>query len=596
MRGVLAVDAGDEHPGDVGLFRQPRLVHLGLTDIQSAVGGGGAFDTLTVFESYPVDEAGLTEQTDIAGMFVTGIDGKDSAHYPLAVVASGDARLNFKFEYLPEVFDESTVDEIADRLQRVLDALADRPEIPLAHMQLLTEAELAEFAPVRGRPGFSVRTLPQIFEDAAALDPNRTALTFEGRNVSYRELNERSNQLARVLISRGAGPETFVALGIPRSIESVLAVWAVAKTGAAFVPVDPNYPMDRIEHMLTDSGATIGLTMAAYEKALPDSVPWLQLDSPKFEKACQSKPALPVADSDRRSPISLDNAAYIVYTSGSTGKPKGVVVTHEGLDNFAEDQRQRFAAAQTSRTLHFSTPSFDGSVFEYLQAFGVGATMVIAPPTVYGGAELAELIRSEHVTHAFVTTAALSTVDPEGLDEFQHVVFGGEACPPELVTRWAPGRQLSNAYGPTETTVMANISDPMTVGDPITLGGPIRGVGELVLDSRLQPVPVGVPGELYITGAGLARGYHRRPELSSQRFVANPFGEAGERMYRTGDIVRWRADHTVEYVGRSDFQVKIRGFRIELGEIDTEIASFPGVSFAATLGVPGPSGDTVLVT
>ncbi|ELB88764.1 non-ribosomal peptide synthetase, partial [Rhodococcus wratislaviensis IFP 2016] len=570
--------------------------YLGLTDIQSAVGGGGAFDTLTVFESYPVDEAGLTEQTDIAGMFVTGIDGKDSAHYPLAVVASGDARLNFKFEYLPEVFEESAVDEIADRLQRVLDALADRPQIPLAHMQLLTEAELAEFAPVRGRPGFSVRTLPQIFEDAAALDPNRTALTFEGRNVSYRELNERSNQLARVLISRGAGPETFVALGIPRSIESVLAVWAVAKTGAAFVPVDPNYPMDRIEHMLTDSGATIGLTMAAYEKALPDSVPWLQLDSPKFEKACQSKPALPVADSDRRSPISLDNAAYIVYTSGSTGKPKGVVVTHEGLDNFAEDQRQRFAAAQTSRTLHFSTPSFDGSVFEYLQAFGVGATMVIAPPTVYGGAELAELIRSEHVTHAFVTTAALSTVDPEGLDEFQHVVFGGEACPPELVTRWAPGRQLSNAYGPTETTVMANISDPMTVGEPITLGGPIRGVGELVLDSRLQPVPVGVPGELYITGAGLARGYHRRPELSSQRFVANPFGEAGERMYRTGDIVRWRADHTVEYVGRSDFQVKIRGFRIELGEIDNEIATFPGVSFAATLGVPGPSGDTVLVT
>ncbi|MDV7266650.1 non-ribosomal peptide synthase/polyketide synthase, partial [Rhodococcus oxybenzonivorans] len=570
--------------------------YVGLTDIQSVAGLGAGFDTLTVFESYPVDKDGLTEHTDIAGMFVTGIGGKDSAHYPLAVVASGDERLNLKFEYLPEVFEERAIDEIADRLQRVLAAIADRPEIPLAHMQLLTESELAEFAPVRGRPGFSVRTLPQIFEDAAALDPNRTALTFEGRNVSYRELNERSNQLARVLIARGAGPEAFVALGIPRSIESVLAVWAVAKTGAAFVPVDPNYPIDRIEHMLTDSGATIGLTTTAYEKDLPDTVPWLLLDSPKFEKACQAKPALPVADSDRKSPISLDNAAYIVYTSGSTGKPKGVVVTHEGLDNFAEDQRQRFGATQTSRTLHFSTPSFDGSIFEYLQAFGVGATMVIAPPTVYGGAELAELIRAEHVTHAFVTTAALATVDPTDLDEFQHVTVGGEACPPELVTRWAPGHNLFNGYGPTETTVMANISDPLAVGEPITIGGPIRGVEELVLDARLQPVAVGVPGELYITGAGLARGYHQRPALSSHRFLANPYGEPGERMYRTGDIVRWRADHSVEYVGRSDFQVKIRGFRIELGEIDAEIATFPGVSFSATLGVPGPSGDTVLVT
>ncbi|NLE80463.1 MAG: non-ribosomal peptide synthase/polyketide synthase, partial [Rhodococcus sp.] len=570
--------------------------YIGLSDIQNAVGAAAIFDTLTVLESYPVDRAGLTETTDIAGMRVLDVDGHDSAHYPLAIVTSGEEELNLKLEYSTALFDNERIGVVGERIVRALTAIADDPDLTLGRLNLLSDAERAALVPVHGRPGFSVRTLPQILEDAAGMDPNRTALTFGGRNVSYRELDERSNQLARVLISEGAGPETFVALGIPRSIESVLGMWAVAKTGAAFVPVDPNYPSERIEHMLIDSGASIGLTMGAHIDALPSSLPWFTCDSRKFAKTWQSQPALPVADADRRSPISLDNAAYVVYTSGSTGKPKGVVVTHEGLDNFAEDQRLRFGADATSRTLHFSTPSFDGAVFEYLQAFGAGATMVIAPPDVYGGAELAHLLRSERVTHAFITTAALSTVDPVDLEEFQHVAVGGEVCPPELVARWAPDRMLSNAYGPTETTIMANISEPMTVGEPITIGGPIRGVAELVLDSRMQPVGLGMPGELYITGAGLARGYHRRPDLTCGRFVANPYGDPGERMYRTGDVVRWRPDHTIEYVGRTDFQVKIRGFRIELGEIDAELMAQPGVSFAVTVGVDGPAGNTVLAS
>ncbi|ELB94268.1 non-ribosomal peptide synthetase, partial [Rhodococcus wratislaviensis IFP 2016] len=254
-----------------------------------------------------------------------------------------------------------------------------------------------------------------------------------------------------------------------------------------------------------------------------------------------------------------------------------------------------FGATPQSRTLHFSTPSFDGSVFEYLQAFGAGATMVIAPPTVFGGDELARLLADRGVTHAFITTAALASLDPAGLAQLTDLVFGGEACPPELVARWAPGRRLYNAYGPTETTIMSNISEPMVPGHPITIGGPIRGVTELVLDSRLQPVPVGVPGELYLAGAGLARGYHRRPALTAERFVADPV-RPGERMYRTGDIVRWTADHSIEYVGRTDFQVKVRGFRIELGEIDSTLMSEPDVGFAATLAHRGPAGDALLVS
>ncbi|WP_420881133.1 amino acid adenylation domain-containing protein, partial [Rhodococcus sp. (in: high G+C Gram-positive bacteria)] len=570
--------------------------YLGLADIQRATGPAATFDTLTVFESYPVDRDALTADTDIAGLKVTGIDGRDAAHYPLSLVASVNGGLNLKFEYFPEFFDPAVVESIATRVAVVLENIATDPDRPLARLDLLTEAERHDLAPVVGAVGGSVRTLPDIFADAAALDPDAIALSLSGREVTYRELDTRSSRIARVLIDQGVGPESYVALGIPRSVESVLAVWAVAKTGAAFVPIDPNYPIERIEHMLADSGAGLGLTVADHRHRLPDTATWLTLEDPDFTAACAARSDAPVTDTDRTAPLGLEHAAYVVYTSGSTGRPKGVVVAHRGLDNFALDQQERFGATAASRTLHFATPSFDGAVFEYLQAFGVGATMVIAEPTVFGGADLARVIAEGHVTHAFVTTAALATVDPTGLDEFTHVAVGGEACPPELVARWAPGRELHNAYGPTETTIMSNISDPMTVGDAITIGGPIRGVREVVLDGRLQPVPVGVPGELYIAGPGLARGYHRRPELSAERFVANPFGKPGERMYRTGDIVRWRPDLTIEYVGRSDFQVKVRGFRIELGEIDAALAADPTVGFAVTLGVPGPAGDTVLAS
>ncbi|MDV6241555.1 non-ribosomal peptide synthetase, partial [Rhodococcus opacus] len=568
--------------------------HLGLAEIQSAAGPEVGFDTLTVFESYPVDRAGLSTETDIAGMRVAGVDARDAAHYPLSLVASADARLRLKFEYLPDVFDADTIDDIAGRVLRVLDACA-RPDQPLAALSLLTDRERADLVPVRGGPGGSTRTLPQILGEGAALDPGAIALSSEDGDVSYGDLDERSNRLARALIARGAGPETFVAIGIPRSLDSVLSVWAVAKTGAAFVPIDPNYPDERITHMLVDSGVTLGVTTTEHRDRLPGTANWLALDEPGFAAECAERPAAAVTDVDRSGPITLDTAVYAVYTSGSTGVPKGVVVTHRGLDNFALDQLERFGATPQSRTLHFSTPSFDGSVFEYLQAFGAGATMVIAPPTVFGGDELARLLADRGVTHAFITTAALASLDPAGLAQLTDLVFGGEACPPELVARWAPGRRLYNAYGPTETTIMSNISEPMVPGHPITIGGPIRGVTELVLDSRLQPVPVGVPGELYLAGAGLARGYHRRPALTAERFVADPV-RPGERMYRTGDIVRWTADHSIEYVGRTDFQVKVRGFRIELGEIDSTLMSEPDVGFAATLAHRGPAGDALLVS
>ncbi len=442
-------------------------------------------------------------------------------------------------------------------------------------------------------------TLPQLLAAAVERDPSATALVCGDRSRSYEDLDAWSSRLARILIERGVGPGDLVAVAVPRSIESVSSVWGVAKSGAAFVPVDPNYPADRVAHMVTDSGVVVGLTTADARDSLPDTVEWLVLGA-DFDRVLAGRSADPITFADRTRTLTDADPAYVIYTSGSTGKPKGVVVTQAGLGDFCAEQVRRYQLTPQSRTLHFASPSFDASVLELLLAVGAGSTMVIAPPTVYGGDDLAELIAAQRVTHGFVTPAALASVDPIGLDTFGDVVVGGEACPPDLVTRWAaPGRRFFNGYGPTETTIMTAISDPLVPGEPVTIGAGTQGMSLAVLDDRLRPAPVGVAGELYVWGPGVARGYHDRFALTAERFVACPFGEPGQRMYRTGDVVRWKGsglESVLEYVGRSDFQVKIRGFRIELGEIDAAFADHDDVDFAATVAHESATGSKVLVS
>ncbi|MBM4614903.1 AMP-binding protein [Rhodococcus hoagii] len=314
--------------------------------------------------------------------------------------------------------------------------------------------------------------MPQLLASAVERDPSATALVYQDHSRTYADLDAWSSRLARVLIERGIGPGDAVAVAVPRSIESVSSVWGVAKSGAAYVPIDPNYPADRVAHMVSDSGVVLGLTTTEARDSLPDSVEWLILDD-EFDRVLAEHSSEPISFADRTRTLTDADAAYVIYTSGSTGRPKGVVVTQAGLADFCAEQVQRYNLTPQSRTLHFASPSFDASVLELLLAVGSGSTMVIAPPTVYGGEELAALIAAQRVTHGFVTPAALASVDPTGLDTFLDVVVGGEACPPDLVSRWAdPRRRFFNGYGPTETTIMTAISDPLVPGRPITIGGP----------------------------------------------------------------------------------------------------------------------------
>ncbi|MGN0121824.1 MAG: amino acid adenylation domain-containing protein, partial [Rhodococcus sp. (in: high G+C Gram-positive bacteria)] len=477
-----------------------------------------------------------------------------------------------------------TVDELRSHHTRFVEYLGEFADSDrtIGTLPVLHDDEYESLVPYRGLPAQPVRLFADFLADGVRRNPDGVAIVDGDRQVIYRELDDLSNRLAAQLVEAGAAPETFVALSMDRGADALIAVWAVAKTGAAFVPIDPALPADRIAYMVGDSGAQLGLTVRSRMAELPTGPRWIAVDDP-----------LP-SDADVevvRSRAVPENPAYMIYTSGSTGTPKGVVVSHLGLATFAADARPELALGTDSRMLRFSSASFDASIFEMLQAFSAGAAMVVAPPHVLGGDELVDVLRTHRVTHIVSAPTVLNTVDPAGLPDLEAVVVGGDVCTADLVERFAPTCRFTNSYGPTETTIVVTAGDPLALGDPITIGRPLDGVVAVVLDRRLRPVPVGFVGELYLGGPALARGYHRRPGQTADRFVANPL-EPGTRLYRTGDEVRWTPDHQLDFVGRSDFQVKIRGFRIELGEINNALLDQDGVDFATT--VVHDSGSSVV--
>ncbi|MCC9185003.1 amino acid adenylation domain-containing protein [Mycolicibacterium mageritense] len=443
-------------------------------------------------------------------------------------------------------------------------------------------------------------SIPAAFADQVARDPQAVALSCDGRSWTYRELDEASNRLAHLLTSRGAGPGERIALLLPRSAEAIAAILAVLKTGAAYLPIDPAHPDTRIEFMLADAAPVAAVTTGDLRPRLASSdVPIVEIDDPAFDT--QPVAALPIP--------APDNIAYIIYTSGTTGKPKGVAVTHRNVTQLLESLDAELALGQVWTQCH--SLAFDYSVWEIWGALLYGGRLLIVPDAVVRSPEdLHALLVTEQVSMLSQTPSAfyaLQTADalqPELGQQLklQTVVFGGEALEPQRLSGWMrshPGLpRMINMYGITETTVHASFREILGAdvdSNVSPIGVPLEHLAFFVLDGWLRQVPVGVVGELYVAGSGLAAGYVGRPDLSSTRFVACPFGGEGARMYRTGDLVRWGADGQLRYVGRADKQVKIRGYRIELGEIQATLARLDGVDQAVVIAREDRPGDKRLV-
>ncbi|MDE3722560.1 amino acid adenylation domain-containing protein [Nocardiopsis sp. N85] len=423
----------------------------------------------------------------------------------------------------------------------------------------------------------AARTFPELFAARAARRPEATALVTESGTLTYASLAELVERRARGLLLHGVRPGDIVGVHLERGRDTVVSLLAIMRAGAAHLPLDPAYPAERLAYMITDSGAGTVITANAVSTPLPDGVRALTTAEADAGAGAVGN----TAPTDAR-PLP-DDIAYVIYTSGSTGRPKGVLVTHRGIGDLAATQRVRMEVTVDSRILQFASPSFDASVFEVCMALLNGAALVVLPRPRLLGEELISSLREHRITHVTLPPAVLPGLSPTDLTGLRAVMVAGEACPSEIVNLWSRGRRMYNGYGPTETTVCATMSAPLSGNDVPPIGRAVDGTTVHVLDERLRPVPEGGIGELYISGAGLARGYHGRAGLTAERFVPDPFGPPGSRMYRSGDVVRLRPDGDLEFRGRSDHQVKLRGFRIEPGEIEDAATRVPEVATAAVL-------------
>ncbi|SEB73448.1 non-ribosomal peptide synthase domain TIGR01720/amino acid adenylation domain-containing protein, partial [Rhizobiales bacterium GAS188] len=578
---------------------QSRLLahqHLGLTEIQRLAGLGELFDTAMVFENYPVAHDSRRDGIKLgSGLGIRHVGGRggDTSHYPLGLVALPGPCLRLCLGYRPDLFERVTVERLAGHLVRLLEAVAADPRQAIGRIDLLDAAERRQILVDWNATAHAVAeaSFASLFEAQAAKSPDAIAVVFEESALSYGELNARANRLAHHLIEQGVGPEDIVGLCLPRSLELVVYLLGILKVGAC-LPLDPDYPPARLGFMLRDAKPVCVVTLGALAAGLPADVAQLRLDAEEsvaaLAKACERNPT-------GRS-LAAQHPAYVIYTSGSTGTPKGVTVTHAGVASLAAAQIAHFGVTPQSRVLQFASLSFDAAFSELCLALLSGARLVLCPAErLLPGEALAAVAAEQAITHVTLPPAALAAMPAGSLASCSDLIVAGEALAPQLLQRWSRGRRLINAYGPTETTVCAAMSAPLGEAEAPSIGRPIWNTRIYVVGAGLQPVPVGVAGELYIAGPGLARGYLGRPGLTASRFVADPFGPAGSRMYRSGDLAKWRPDGVLEFIGRADDQVKIRGFRIEPGEVEAVLAGHPGVAQAAVVARQDHAGNKQLV-
>uniref|UniRef100_UPI0038CC16B7 non-ribosomal peptide synthetase n=1 Tax=Mycobacterium conspicuum TaxID=44010 RepID=UPI0038CC16B7 len=560
--------------------------HLALNEIHRITGHDKLFDTLFVYQNFPIDGAALSGDQEPA---ITAFTGREYNHYPLTVQVQPGPELSLRVEYDTDVFDAASVGVLADRLQRVLAAMAANAGRRLSSVDALGAGEHAQLEEWGQRsaltsPPAAAVSIPEVFAARAAAYPGAVAVTDGPRSVLYRELDEASNRLAHALIGRGAGPGQCVASLMDRSAEAVVAILGIVKTGAAYLPIDAGHPQQRIDFMLADSAPIAAVSTAALRSRLGDGVPVVDIDDPAIAAQPGTAPAS----------VTPAEVAYVIYTSGTTGVPKGVGITHANVTRLIGSLDERLPEAGVWPLCH--SLAFDVSVWEIFGPLLRGGRLVVVPEEVVAAPDdFHGLLAAEQVTVLTQTPSALAALDPAGLQAPALVVVG-EACPAEVVDRWAPGRTMINAYGPTETTMCVAISAPLRAGGgAVPIGSPVNGAALFVLDGWLRPVPAGSVGELYVAGSGVGVGYSGRAGLTGSRFVACPFGAPGQRMYRTGDLVSWGADGQLRYAGRADQQVKIRGYRVELGEVRAALAGLDGVEQAVVIAREDRPGDKRLV-
>jgi amino acid adenylation domain-containing protein len=612
---VLRTDLSGD-PSFREVLRRAREVTLGAYEHQEV-----PFERL-VAELQP--ERSLSHTPLFQVIFTLQTAGGDGAALPGLGVSPVEAeRVSAKFDlslaltptphglrggltYSTDLFDRGTVDRMLGHLERVLEQVADDADVRLSQLELLGQAERARVLDEWNRTEAehpADRCIHQLFEAQAARTPDGVAAVYEGDSLTYRELNQAANRLAHHLISRGVGPEVRVGICLERSLEMVVAILAVLKAGGAYVPLDPGYPADRLAFILADSATPVLITREALRGALParEGVQAVSLDGAATEIAAESA-------ENPESGAAPHSLAYVIYTSGSTGAPKGALIEHRNVARLFSATDAWFGFGADDVWTLFHSYAFDFSVWELWGALLYGGRVVVVPHLVSRDPEAFHaLVQREGVTVLNQTPSAFRQfirVDGERGGELalRNVIFGGEALEPASLREWVERRgvdapRLVNMYGITETTVHVTYRP---LGREDVFGGSGSPIGRAIPDLRLyvldpagRPVPIGVPGELYVGGAGVARGYLNRPELTAARFIENPFG-AG-KLYRTGDRVRWMADGTLEYLGRLDEQVKIRGFRIELGEIEAALRQSPGVADCTVIVRQDETGDRRLV-
>lgn len=558
------------------------------------------FRSIFVFENVPLEKK-FTEQ--IGTLRISDIKTSSKTNYPLVLVAVPGEKISLGFAYDTNLFTPKAIKTILGYLTNILEAAIVDPEQKVKSISMLSQSEQQKMIKDLNfgfHPGIRVHLMHEMVERQVLLTPDNPAVTFEGKSLSYKELNEESNRLANYLLLKGVQAEDFVGLYMDRSLEMIIGVLGILKTGAAYVPLDPNYPAERINYIFRDAGIKYLVTKEVLLNSflsVPENA--ICLDKDKNNISSQ-KPENPDID------VSSENAAYVIYTSGSTGRPKGVIVTHFGTFNLLESMKQGWGINPGSRMMQFASIGFDASVPEVFLPLMSGAQLFIAPQeTVSSVEKISEFAAANSISHITLPPSVLTLLPYESLPPEVTVVSAGEVCPWETAGRFSERTKFINAYGPTEVTVCCcwnvynssevSASQRSFTASTFPVGKPFQNVRIYILDHLMKPVPPGIKGEIYVSSPGLARGYLGRPDLTAEKFIPDPYslGE-GMRIYETGDMARYLSDGNIEFLGRNDSQVKIRGFRIELHEIESALMSLSGIQNAVVLQKESKSGEKYL--